>query len=1768
MKQRYLLILCQLLAITLCAQENNRNIHLKTGEFRKGKNLQNDLLFNESLPRIHYRNNYYSLIQFSNIPGKQEKQLLINAGIRFFGYLPDNTFLVEVPDNITPTALKRYNVTGVYALEPEQKISPKLTASSIQSADPDDYIAVCFVGTIDKATVEKELRKAGAQIATTKIQPTHAVFIHASAAILTKIAALPFVAFISSQRLKAVNLNYVNRGSHGVQAIAATSGRHLTGRGVVVGVGDDGDPSTHVDFTGRLINRNPLPPSNHGTHVTGTTGGAGIVNPKYKGMATQATLVSQVSSDILVNTPYYVTDFGMVLTNNSYYSGLAGCSGDGEYNILSNYVDEQMNNDIELLHVFAAGNDGTGTCAPYPSFFGTVKSGFQCAKNVLTVGAYDNVGYFIANLSSRGPVDDGRLKPEIVAGGAGINSTYPNNGYAANWGTSMAAPTATGSLALLYQRYRQLHGGSNPSASLIKALACNSADDDAVRAGPDYTHGFGILNVRTAVEAMENNTYATGSMNHLDSVTYTITGVPAGTDQIKIMLYWPDAAAAPFSASTLVNNLDLTVIAPGAVMHRPLILDPTPANVNNLAVEGIDNRNNIEQVVIYNPPAGTFTVGIKGKNIPVGPQSYVVAWQVVNPSVTLEYPYGNEAMVPGEIEVFKWNAYGGGNNTFTIEYSLNNGSTWTVIDAAVPATSRDYLWAVPNTPTNAGLVRVTRNTTGLQSVSTYNFTISEQSTLAVTKPCTGYAQLNWTATGAATSYDVMMLQGDSMVVIANTAALNYLLDGLNKDSSYWVAVRPLIGTVPGRHSIARNVVPNSGACAAPTYNNDVSADSLVVPASGRMFTASQLGVVQPRVRIRNLGAVATSGSYNISYQVNGGTVVTESSAVVIAAASTVNYLFTQTYDFSATGVYRVKAWVTFASDTRHKNDTVITVVKQLKNDALLLNPSFTEGFETAIPQSWSIKIKGLDSLDRADFNANNANGRVRTFINTGFAYNGNRAITLDQKSFSFTSSSDSLITTFNLSGYSAADQLWLDFYYRNQGIDFFLPGNQVWIRGSETAAWIPVFVLPTNNNSHFGNYQAAPPIDITGALANAVPVQTVSSSFQVKFGEQGFTSANSVITDGNLDNGFSFDDVTLTRSQNDVGILALVDPDITSICTLTNAETIRVQVKNFSPSTLTSIDVSYDINGSTVTETIPSLTPGQVLIYTFTQTADLSAFGQYHLSAWVNYTSDNYKHNDSLINIVFNTTPVINTYPYREGFETNDGFWYTGGDNSSWEWGTPANTIINKAANGTKAWVTGLSSDYNNSEVSFLYSPCFDLSSLPQPVLSFSHIFRTEDACNCDFHWVEYSLDDITWTKLGASGSGTNWYDNATFQVWQASSTRWQVSSYDIPVNPSKIRFRIVMYSDGAATYEGVGIDDIHVFNKTAIYSGANITSGFTQPVSGSNWINFNMGGNRVVSINPNGQNLGTTEVKMYINAGPIRTSSNQYYLNRNIVIQPSIAPVTPVLVRYYFLNTEANALINATGCGTCHKINDAYEAGVTQYSNAPVEENGTLADNNSGVYHFIIPTLVDVVPYDNGYYAEYEVTNFSEFWINSGGPAHDQTLPLSLGTFTATKTNHTGLLQWTTLQEFNTDKFIIEKSSNGIDYSYLGEVKASGNSTVAMHYQYTDAGLFSGANYYRLKMVDIDGRSGYSPVRKIEGDNNGFTAEVYPNPVSQGTLFINTSVNSTKLELRDVSGRMIKSIQVQGRQHTLSVNHIAKGTYFLTIITDSGNKIQKVFIE
>ena len=167
-------------------------------------------------------------------------------------------------------------------------------------------------------------------------------------------------------------------------------------------------------------------------------------------------------------------------------------------------------------------------------------------------------------------------------------------------------------------------------------------------------------------------------------------------------------------------------------------------------------------------------------------------------------------------------------------------------------------------------------------------------------------------------------------------------------------------------------------------------------------------------------------------------------------------------------------------------------------------------------------------------------------------------------------------------------------------------------------------------------------------------------------------------------------------------------------------------------------------------------------------------------------------------------------------FELDDGGFTVDGMNPSWEHGAPRGAFIDGAASGAQAWVTGLEGDYNVNEQSRLMSPCYDFgAAAADPVLTFSHIYRTE-AC-CDEGFVEISLDGgMSWNRLGAAGTGTNWYNDATNNWWDGASGvagAWRTASHVLTgsAGARQVRLRFVMSSDDMVTQEGFGVDDVTI---------------------------------------------------------------------------------------------------------------------------------------------------------------------------------------------------------------------------------------------------------------------------------------------------------------------------------------------------------------------
>jgi hypothetical protein len=1751
---------------------------LKTGTINPAANISAEKLgqFNRTAARTAEKS--FAIIQFEQLPSENEKQQLRAAGIELLDYIPNNAYTVTITGSLDEDVLLQSRARAVVELSPTQKMHSSLSSGrfpawAVKVAGTVD-VWISFPRTFLQETVKKELREKNIDILSEQHSEHYILSLRVAAQRVFELASLPFIEYVQPAPGEDKPLNgWTNWNRDGSKATLlnaplSVGGRNLKGTGVVIGVGDNSDLQRHPDFAGRLINRAATSYNNmHGQHVGGTIGGAGIRDELRMGLAPKSTIISQTFTGILNNAAAYVADYGMVITNNS-YGNIDECSYHGLYDLYSRILDQQAFSLPNLENIFAAGNSGTSTCLPYPNGFRTVYGGYQSAKNVLTVGnAPPNGDLFIT--SSRGPVRDGRIKPEIITVGSFIMSAAPFpvfNYYTENTGTSMSAPAVAGGAGLLYQRFRQLTG-MNPKNALVKALLCNGADDRG-NDGPDFKHGFGFMNLWRSVDMMETN--------HIDSATITTAAtnsftinVPAGLSKLKVMLAWNDPAAAVIASQTLVNDLDLEVETPAPVTTVfPRVLDTIPANVNLVAGTGADHINNIEQVTIDNPVAGSYTVKVKGTAVPQNsPQQYFVVYDYVPVDIKIVAPVGGDTYIPGERVLIQWDAHGDAASTFTLEYSLNNGTTWTVLDNAVPATIRywtggpDFGFLVPNVTTTEALIRVTKNATGASSTS-FPFTILPQPVVTLApdiNQCEGYIAINWTSVAGATDYEVMILQGDEMVPVITTGGNSYTFSGLSKDTTYWVTVRARLNGLPGRRALAIFRKPATGGCTGTLSDGDIKLDAILSPASsGRMLTSAALGNSVPvTIRIRNLDDAPTTGNITVGYTLNGGAPVVE--VIInpnIPGGGTLTYTFLAgTIDLSAVGAYDIQAGIFIAGDPVLTNNQLTITVRQLSNPAItsITYPLlFTDNFDAAPVQSYNRRQMGLTGLDRYDFVTSNDTGRIRTFLNSGMAYSGSRALTLDAAIFN-TGNTDSLTGTYNLATFNAAtDDIRLDFRYKNHGQDNH-PSNKVWVRGDDTKNWIEVYNLFNNQREKDGTYKLSGSIELGDLLFNAIPSQSFGTSFQVRWGQYG----RHIAADNDGGAGYTFDDIRLYKVTDDMQLISIDAPAMAS-CQLTATSPVTISVRNSANTPVANVPVRFRVDGGAFSadEFIPSIAANSSVQFTFTATADLSALGSHLVEARVAYLTDSYPENDTLSLSVVNS-PVItvtNATPHLQNFEAGNGAWYTGGKNNSWEYGTPASSKINRAASGSKAWKTRMAGNYNDAEKSYLYSPCYDISSVTSPALSFSLALDLED-CGvigaCDGAYVEYSTDGVNWNRLGANGQGTNWY-NRNYpgnNMWSVENYhRWHAATIPLPAGLSQLRLRFVVASDQMVNRDGIAIDDIHIYNnENGIYTVTGTSPVVNQPVvNGSGWIQFMDAGTSklIAAVNPNGQDLGSTDVQAYISTGAVRSTNGQYYHDRNITIKPATVNLPDsASVRFYFLDSETEALINATGCGGCSKPSTAYDIGVSKYSDANDNfENGTIADNNQGTWLFIQSPKVVKVPYDKGYYAEFKVKDFSEFWLNNGGFGNGQALPAELVQFTARKKNGKDVIaEWVTASENNVNRFELEVAKGNTGYQQnqfvkIGELPSQGNSAGEQRYHFTDTEFGKlGVRFYRLKIIDNDGRFTYSPIRPVVF-NDEIKWQVYPNP-SAGIFNFSYQANEgeqVQVKLYDLGGKMVQQQAVQ----------------------------------
>jgi len=1765
------------------AQKKDPALYLRNGQNRTIRNIEANYIdqFNRKVPR--HKNKAFAVIQFEAIPNVETREWLYKQGIELLEYIPHHAYTVSISGKVNIAALQKAKAISLIELTARQKMHPELARIQEQkgsrSFDQPAEMQITFPRSFHAAEVLEYLTSQNISVTNTELIQYNVLRVTIPARRINELSLMPVVEYVEPAPPQDQLLNENSRiGSRAnlLTAPIANGGRGLDGNGVTVGVGDGGDVHSHIDLFGtRMISRVTGPIHNHAVHVTGTLAGAGIINDFYTGYASKANIVNQTFSNILWNAGTYVQDHNMVITNNSYGDG-GSCNLYGYYNISSRILDQQAFDYPHLQHVFAAGNDGGKSCAPIPAGFRTVFGSYQSAKNVLTVGSTHSNGEVAGN-SSKGPVKDGRTKPEITAMGVYVLSTVRNNAYAWSSGTSMSAPAVSGGLALLYQRYNQIHG-ANPKNGLMKALLCNGADDKG-NTGPDFSYGYGRMHLGRSLDMLEKGHYFNSTIGHNVNQQHTIT-VPANTAQLKVMLYWNDPAASLLSSHTLVNDLDLKVIDPGTVSRFPAKLDTSNGGLINPATTGEDHLNNMEQVMINNPASGNYTINISALVAQNPTQEYFIVYDIIPQTTRLTFPVGGEQVTPGEAMVVNWDDYGGTANPFTLRYSTDNGTTWTNINTAIGAELREFTWTVPNTITNSALLQIEKNGTGAVH-TTLPFTILSRPVISLSSTqCEGYAALEWSSIADATDYEVMMYQDGEMRPVATTTATAYVFSGLNKDSTYWFSVRARLNGSAGKRAVAVSRQPSTGTCSGNISDNDLTIEAITAPVTGRLFTSTQLSVSPVSLRIRNLDDAPVTG-FTVKYKLNSNAWVSEVVGGTIAAGQTYTHIFATSENFSAPNVYTITAVVeSQTADPNRKNDTLVSRVKHLDNQPVNLGTTFLDALEGTVNTTYQSNETGLDGNDRYDFNTSSPFGRLRTFVNSGVAFSGQRSFVIDaSRSLSSPFPTASVTGTFNLADYNVnVNDIRLDFKGKYSSLDAHAQ-KKVWIRGGDddlNHPWIPVY-----GYEDIGKYAAdqTPSIEIADSLKASG--QNFSSSFQIKW-ELPITAA---VSNRSLGSGLILDDIRIYEAINDLQLLR-IDTPLNLNCGLSSAVPIKVALRNSSNSDLFNIPLKYSLNnGAVFQDIIPTISANTTIIHTFSTTIDLSAAAAYSFKAFVDFPSDNYRINDTLTTTIHNA-PLVNSFPYLQDFESGDGGWYTTGKNSSWQYGSPASATINKAASGNKVWKTGLTGNYNDNELSYLYSPCLDVTGLSNPMLSLSLALNIENcgAALCDAAWMEYSTDSKTWLRLSdTTNSGTNWYKKtATDYVWnQQTYNRWHVATIPLPKGASNLRLRFVMFSDEAVNLEGIAIDDVHIYDSvTSIYAGVSPSVTLTQNVSGNDWVHFKDGDQLIASIHPNGQNLGATDVQAFIHGGTVRSAENQYYLNRNITIKPTnINLADSATVRYYFLDSESEALLSATGCGTCSKPASAFDLGIPKYSDGDdTKENGSITDNATANWSFITSDKVKKIPFQKGYYAEFKVKDFSEFWLSRGSLQPSVPLPVTLLNFTATKENTVTLLNWTATAEKDIAYYVVEVAK-GIEqmragtFSALSRIIAKGNNLQGNQlYSYRDLSTAkAGTYYYRLRIVETNGTFTYSPVRSLVFSlpENWL---VYPNPSSQVFHLVYQLQAGEKLEaaVYDTKGLLVRQYKQTGtgqmQKLTIDLNAMAAGVYMLQVDGNNDKRIYKLY--
>lgn len=599
------------------------------------------------------------LVQLQAPPRGEWRATLERLGARLLRYVPEDTYVVR-GDGATIQKLRQLSfVEWVGPYLARHKVHPSFTRPGLPPTvnvsillDPEaDPVALQAVRQQMQSISQESSLRSG--LVLRGYLPTPAVNRLAESEAVLWIEPAPRMRLFDEVSSKIV------AGDGGPNRLL-TQQLGWDGRGVTVAVADSGlqwgEPaSMHPDLLGRtpaFFHYGSLTDAadehGHGTHVTGIIAGDGATGETDEngflyglGVAPGVSIVTQRIFDgwgIYHPPPSFerltrdAVRAGAVIGSNSW-----GDDTGGRYDLSAMEFDELVR-DADALRLgdqpyileFSAGNAGPGART-----IGTP----AVAKNVIATGAtendrfdlflFDNGAEAMADFSSRGPTEDGRIKPDLVAPGTWIaslqsaaapedNAWLPiSRHYSYMGGTSQAGPHVSAAAALFVQYYRHHFTNATPSPALVKAALINTAVDldDSMGTGPipNFDEGWGRLNVVPLLSGERDFVFVDQAVT-LETGQFWETVVAADAAQpLRITLAYTDVPGAPFVLPALVNDLDLEVIDPLGRRYTGNVF----AHGGSVPEAGQpDRRNNVECVYIEDPVPGPYRIRVLAHRVP------------------------------------------------------------------------------------------------------------------------------------------------------------------------------------------------------------------------------------------------------------------------------------------------------------------------------------------------------------------------------------------------------------------------------------------------------------------------------------------------------------------------------------------------------------------------------------------------------------------------------------------------------------------------------------------------------------------------------------------------------------------------------------------------------------------------------------------------------------------------------------------------------------------------------------------------------------------------------------------------------------------------------------------------------------------------------------------------------------------------------------------------------------------------------------------------